>query len=160
MPTAMRGTAGMTLSRPASRTALKAPMSSMRLIPVAEDAVIELDDRRERALSEAGDGAHSEFAVGCGDCELVGGLDGFGDAELEHQTFEQAARSAGMAGRAAADADGVVALRIAIEERVEGDDAEDLREWRASGGGDVAQFVDAEVLARVVFLYGLEDSEE
>ena len=41
------------------------------------------------------------------------------------QALQQVARAARVAGGAAANADGVVALRLQVEERVEGDDAVD-----------------------------------
>ena len=79
---------------------------------------------------------------------------------FEEQGFEQAARAPRVTGGAAADADGVVALRVAVEERVEGHDAEELGERDAGSGGDVFEIGRAEVLARVALLDGLQDSEK
>ena len=43
-----------------------------RFIHVAEDRVVHLDDRRERALAEAGDGPERHIPIGGGNNELVG----------------------------------------------------------------------------------------
>ena len=39
---------------------------------MAENVVVHFDDRGERALAKAGDGAHRELAVGGGECNFVG----------------------------------------------------------------------------------------
>ena len=77
MPTAMRGLLGSSLARPASRTvgergdvldlhralSLRSMLhlaDERLLLDVAADRVVDLDDRREGALAEAGDGADRE----------------------------------------------------------------------------------------------------
>src|ERR1035438_424792 len=135
MPTAMRGRLGSNLARPASLTALNEEMSCMRIslglvvlqglhlavqglfVHVAVDGVIHFHHRRQGALSETGYRAQGEFAVGRGDAHFVGAafIARIRDAQFQLQALQQAARAACVAGGAAADADGVIALRLAVE---------------------------------------------
>ena len=92
------------------------------------------------------------LSAGLRRCFVAGPVPGAG--------FPEAARSARVAGRAPADADGVVALRLKIEQRVEGRHAEYLRHRKIDFGGDVAQFIGAEVFAGVVLLHRFEDAEQ
>ena len=86
MPTAMRGRDGRQLGHPGvahrveaaqvanARSCPRLPLVQgfqfalqRPLVHVAEDRVIDLDDRRQRALAEAGDGAQGGVAVGGGE---------------------------------------------------------------------------------------------
>ena len=126
--------------------------------------MVDFDHRGQRALAKAGDGADGEFAVGGGERQLVGlaGFAGFvvAQAEIEADLGEQVAGAAGVAGGAAADADDVVALRIEIEERVEGGGAVDARRGNAGFVGDVAQRFHGEEFVRVGGLDGFQDSQQ
>ena len=107
--------------------------------------MVHLDDRGKRTLAKAGDGAHREALVGGGERHFVGlvGVAGFLPAQpqIEAELLQQIARAAGVAGRAAADADHVVALRVEVEERKEGYGAVDRGGRNAGLLGDVAQGV-------------------
>ena len=116
---------------------------------------------RQRALAEAGHGAQGVVAVGRGDAELVGAVLAFlGQAQFQAQALQQVARAARVAGGAAADADGVVALRLQVEQRVEGDHAIDLGQRDIGLFGDVLQDFRRQVFIRMMFLDALQDSEE
>ncbi len=120
----MRGRAGSSFARPASRTTLKAAMSEILTGPapgrllaaqgldladegllgdVAADGMVDLDDGRQRALPEAGHGADREAPVGRREGELVGLVGALLEAQLELDALEQRPRAARVAGRAAAD---------------------------------------------------------
>ena len=122
--------------------------------------MIDLDYWSERALSEASDGTNGEFAVGrsYGEFVCLALIHTAIEAEIEAQTFEQVARAASMARRAAADADRMVALGFAIEECVEGDDAEDLREREVCFRRYVSKRIETEVLAGMMFLDVFQDA--
>src|SRR5690349_16397654 len=124
-------------------------MSQGALVHVAADAMVDFDYRRERALTEAGDGADGEFSVGRAERELVIGLL---DVEFHAHGFQQVSRSAGVAGGTAADGDGVLALRLAIKKRVKSYDAKDLAERKVHLGRYVFQIIKAEIFAGMVFL--------
>ena len=81
-------------------------------------------------------------------------------AKIEADLGQQVARAAGVAGRSAADADHVVALRIEIEERVEGGRAVDPGRRNAGLLGDVAQRLHGEKLVRVGGLNGFQYPEQ
>src|SRR3954447_7485940 len=76
------------------------------LVHVAADAVVQLEDRRHGALSEAGHRADREFAVRGAEGELIGvGLaDHLGQPEIEQQRLQKAAGPARVAGGPPADA--------------------------------------------------------
>ena len=131
------------------------------LVHVAEDGVIHLHHRRQRALAEAGHGAQRVLAVGRGDAELVGAvLALLRQAQLQAQPLQQVARAARVAGGAAADADGVVALRLQVEQRVERDHAVDLRQRNVGLLGDVFQDFGGKIFVRMMFLDALQDAEQ
>src|ERR1039458_9189720 len=133
MPTAMRGTLGSSLASPASRAAWKLLRSSIRfiailpqhvdltlqsaLIHVTQDVVVDLDHRRQRALSEAGHRAQREFAVGRRGGHLVGAalVVPVTQPELQLDSLQKRPRAPRMARRAAADADRVLTLRRSEE---------------------------------------------
>ena len=131
------------------------------LVHVAEDGVVHFHHRGQRALAEAGHGAQGVLAVGRGEAELVGAvLALFGQAEFQAEALQQVARAARVAGRAAADADGVFALRLQVEERVEGDHAVDLRERDIGFFGDVFQDFGGKIFVRMMFLDAFQDAEQ
>ena len=80
--------------------------------------------------------------------------------QIEAELLQQIARAAGVAGRAAADADHVVALRIEIEERIEGGRAVNRGRRNAGLLGDVAQRLHREILVGVGRLHRLQDSQQ
>ena len=65
-----------------------------------------------------------------------------------------------MAGRSAADADGVVALRLEIEQRVERGDAVNARQRNVQLAGDVSQRFRRKIFVRIVLLYRFQDAEQ
>ena len=99
------------------------------LIYMAAYAMVDFDHRGQRALPETGYGADREFLVGSGQQSLVGVatlvriLDP--EAEFQANALQQIARTPRVAGGSTANADGVVALRLQIEQRVESDNAVD-----------------------------------
>src|SRR5271157_1342938 len=147
MPTAMRGRLGSSLARPASLTALNEEMSCMRIllrlvalqgfhlavqglfVHVAVDGVIHFHHRRQGALSETGYRAQRKPVVGGGDADLIGAaLIAVRDVQFQLQALQQVARAARVAGGSAADADGVIALRLEIEQGIECGHAKNLRQ--------------------------------
>jgi hypothetical protein len=54
----------------------------------------------------------------------------------------------------------VIALRLQIEERVERDDAENLRYRQVGLGGDEAQFIGAKEFAGIMLLDGFQDAQQ
>ena len=131
------------------------------LVHVAEDGMIHLHHGSQRALAEAGHGAQRIAAVRRGDAELVGAvLALLRQPQFQAQALQQVARSARVAGGAAADADGVIALRLQVEQRVEGDHAVDLRQRDIGFLGDVFQDLRRKVFVRMMFLDALQDAEQ
>src|SRR4051794_9966109 len=65
-----------------------------------------------------------------------------------------------MTGGATADANGVVALRLKIEESVEGNHAVDVGQWSSGFGGDVTKRIEREVLVRMMFLHCLKNAQQ
>ena len=118
-----------------------------------------------RALSKAGNRAHGELTVRGGEQELVGFV-AVAVAILETQSqveacaLQQVARTARMARRATANADGVLALRLQVEKRIEGGDAVDARKRHFRFGRDVAQRLQGKVFVAVSFLSGFEDAKQ
>src|SRR5512133_3471015 len=101
------------------------------LVDVPADAVVDLDNRRHGALAETGDGTDRELVVRRGLQDLFAvALRRFfqSEAELEARALQQVARAAGVAGGPTADADGVITLRLQVEEGVERGDAIDPRQ--------------------------------
>ena len=134
------------------------------LIHMAENVVVHLDHRGQRALAKAGHGADREAAVGGGERQLVGLVAVarllFAEPQIEADLLQQIARAARMAGRSAADADHVVALRVEVEERIECGGAVDGGRRNAGLLGDVAQRLHGEILVRVGGLHRLQDSQQ
>src|SRR5690349_17512821 len=101
------------------------------LVDVPADAVVDLDDRRHGALAETGHGADRELVVRRRLQDLFAiALRGFfqSEAEFQARALQQVARAPGVAGGPAADADGVITLRLQIEKCVERCDAIDPRQ--------------------------------
>ena len=96
-----------------------------------------------------------------GDAELVGAFLAFvRQPQLQPQPLQQVARAARVAGRAAADADGVLALRLQVEQRVERHHAVDLRQRNFGLLGDVFQNFGRKIFVRMVFLDRFQDAEK
>ena len=132
------------------------------LVHVAEDVVIHLHHRRQRALAEAGHRAQGDSCrSGVVTQSLSAPLLAFvRQPQFQAQALQQVARAARVAGGAAADADGVLALRLQVEQRVEGDHAVDLRQGNIGLLGDVFQDFGGKVFVRMMFLQALQDSEQ
>jgi hypothetical protein len=84
----------------------------------------------------------------------------FEKAKLQAQALQQGARPAGMAGGPAADADGVIALRLQIEEREKGNDGIELRQRHVGFGSHVFQNFAGEILVGVMLLDALQDAQQ
>jgi len=127
--------------------------------------MIHFDDGSQGALAEAGYGADGELLVRGGKQKLIGiayvaGPVGGAEAEFEARTLEKIARTSGMARGTAADADGVVTLRLEIEEGVKGGDAEDAGQRCSRFGCDVFERLRREVFMLIVLLDSFQDAEE
>ena len=99
---------------------------------MSADAMVHLHHGRQRALTEAGHGAHGELTVGGGEQQLVGVVAVAvrileTQPEFQARSLQQVARTARVARGAAADADGVLALRLQVEQRIERGNAVDSR---------------------------------
>src|SRR3974390_2601146 len=106
--------------------------------------MIHLDYGRLGTLSKTGDRTDGELAVNSGQQELVGLVAvGFvtieSKAQLKASALEEVARSSRMAGRASANADRVLPLRLEIEERVKSRNAVNASQRHLHFVGDVAQ---------------------
>jgi hypothetical protein len=134
------------------------------LIYVAENVVVDFDNRRQRALAETGHGAHGQAAIRRGDCQLVGlaVLVGFAvaQAEIEAELLQQIAGAARVTGGSAANTDHVVALGFQIEERVKRGCAIDSCGRHAGFVGNVAQRLHGEEFVRVGRLNGLKNAQQ
>jgi len=97
------------------------------LVHMPADSMIHFDDRRHRALPKAGNRAHGKLLVGRGlqDFVAVAGVARILQPkfEFEAHALQQIAGTAGVAGGAATDADGVVPLGLEIKQSVESGDA-------------------------------------
>jgi len=87
---------------------------------MATNAMVHLDNGRHGALSKTGDSAHGELAVRRGQQKFVGFVPVAvaileTESQLETGALQQVARTARMASRAPANADGVFALGLEIE---------------------------------------------
>ena len=80
--------------------------------------------------------------------------------EAHHRRLQQVARAAGVAGGAAADADGVAALRLEVEQRVEGDHAVDPRQGGRRFRGDVLKDRRRQIVTRLVLLDFVQDAQQ
>src|SRR5664280_680336 len=131
------------------------------LVHVAVDGVVNLHHRSQRALPEAGNRAQRKAAIGRGGADFVGPvLALLGQPQLEPEPLQKVARAARVTRRAAADADGVVALRLQVEEREESDHAIDLRQRNIRLLGNVLQDSGRKVFMWMMFLNSLQDSEQ
>lgn len=99
---------------------------------MSADAMVHLHHGRHRALTEAGHCTHCELTVRGGEQKFVGVV-AIAVRVLETQpkiqarSLQQIARTARMARRASANADGVLALRLKIEQGIERGNAVDSR---------------------------------
>ena len=128
---------------------------------MTEDGVIDLDHRREGALAEAGHRAQRGVAVRCGDSQdfrlaVLAGL----QPEAHHHRLQQIARTAGVAGGAAADADGVAALRLEAEQRVERDHAEDPGQGGRRFRRDILKHRRRQIMSRLVLLDFMQNAQQ
>src|SRR5271165_1011908 len=97
------------------------------LIRVAANVVVYFHDRRQRTLPKTRHGAYGELLVGrrLQDfvCPPAVVFIFKRQAEFQAQALEEIARAARVARRAATNANGVVALRLEVEQGVEGGNA-------------------------------------
>src|ERR1035438_351033 len=96
------------------------------------DAMIHLDHRGHCTLPKAGHRAHRKLLVGSRQQDFVffAGVAGIFQPKFEFQAsaLQKIARTASVASGATTDADGVVALRLQIEQSVESGDTVNPRE--------------------------------
>src|SRR5208282_3668123 len=115
--------------------------------------MIHFNNRGQRTLPETGYGAHGELLIGCSLQNFVSAADvAFvfkRQTEFQAQALQEIARAARVARGAAADANGVVALWLEIEQGVESSDAEDARERRLRFHRNILQRLHGKVFVRV-----------
>src|ERR1039458_10287365 len=131
-------------------------------VHVAVDGVIHFHHRRQGALSETGDRAQRELAIGRGDADFIGAafVAAIRNAQFQLQALQQAARPARVAGGPAADADSVVALRLEIEQGKECGHAINLRQRNIGLFGDIFEDFQRQVFVRMMFLNFFQDAEQ
>src|SRR5208282_3709399 len=134
------------------------------LVRVAANVVIHFHNRRQRTLPKTRHSAYRELLIGRRLQDLVGtAAVAFifeRQAEFQAQALEEIARAARVARRAAADADGVIALWLEVEQGVKGGNAEDAGKRRLRLHRNVLQRLHGKVFVRVVLLNGFQDTQQ